>query len=68
MKKALAIVAIIGAASLLGACSNLFGCGCGEPDPCCEPVYESPCCDVQNAAPAQSSCGGGGGSCGASCG
>lgn len=57
MKKALAIFAIVGAASLLGACSNLFGCGCAPEPSCCEPVYESPCCDVQNSAPAAQSCG-----------
>jgi hypothetical protein len=40
MKKAIAILAIVGLAGILPACS---GCGC-EPDPCCEPVYQSPCC------------------------
>ena len=64
MKKALAMFAIIGAATLLGACSNLFGCGC-EPTACCEPVYESPCCGVQGAAPAAAPAAS---SCGASCG
>lgn len=76
MKKALAIIAIIGAAGLMAGCSAL-GCGC-EPDPCCEPVYVSPCCPAPSggiagtpgaAAPAaDAGAAGGGGSCGSSCG
>lgn len=68
MKKALLLFAIIGLAGMVGGCSN--GCGC-DPDPCCEPVYASPCCPAPGgaAAPAEGggSCGGGscgGGSCG----
>ncbi len=68
MKKALLLFAIIGLAGMVGGCSGL-GCGC-DPDPCCEPVYASPCCAPGGvAAPAEGgdSCGGGscgGGSCG----
>jgi hypothetical protein len=40
MKKALALLALVGLVGVLAGCS---GCGC-EPDPCCEPVYTSPCC------------------------
>ena len=76
MKKALAIIAIIGAAGLMAGCSAL-GCGSCEPDPCCEPVYVSPCCPAPSggiagtpsgAAPAADAGAGGGGSCGQGCG
>ena len=70
MRNVLSVVALVGVAAVLVGCS---GCGC-EPDPCCEPVYESPCCDTPsggsgygapgNTAPAAPS-GGGGSSCGA---
>ncbi len=78
MKKALAIIAIIGAAGLMAGC-NALGCGGCEPDPCCEPVYVSPCCPAPSggiagtpsgAAPAADAGAGngGGGSCGQGCG
>jgi hypothetical protein len=44
MRKIMLTLALVGALGLMAGCSA-FGGGCGcEPDPCCEPVYASPCC------------------------
>lgn len=71
--RTLFVVALICVASLAVGCS---GCGPCEPNPCCEPVYVSPCCPAPSqgigytagqAAPAPAADTGGGscGSCGA---
>ncbi len=41
MKSIILTIALLGMGVLLAGCNG--GCGC-EPDPCCEPVYASPCC------------------------
>ena len=40
MKSIVLAIALVGMGVLLSGCNS---CGC-EPDPCCEPVYVSPCC------------------------
>lgn len=40
MRKIILAIVLVGALGVVAGCS---GCGC-EPDPCCEPVYASPCC------------------------
>ena len=66
MKNVILTIALVGALGLMVGCSNAC-----EPNPCCEPVYASPCCpapsqglgyDSGAAAPAAG--GGGGSSCG----
>ena len=68
MRNILLAIALVGALGLMVGCSN----SC-EPNPCCEPVYASPCCPAPSqglgydsgggAAPAT---GGGGSACGGS--
>lgn len=41
MRKVILTIVLVGALGLVVGCNS--GCGC-EPDPCCEPVYASPCC------------------------
>jgi hypothetical protein len=68
--RTLFVVALLCVAGLAAGCN---GCGC-EPNPCCEPVYVSPCCPAPSqgmgygkAAPSPAPAPGAGGSCG-SCG
>ena len=72
MRNILLAIALVGALGLMVGCN---GCGC-EPNPCCEPVYASPCCPAPSQGMGYDSgggaasggggaaCGGGGGSCG----
>ena len=69
MRNVILTIALVAALGLMVGCSN----SC-EPNPCCEPVYASPCCPAPSqgmgynagtGAAAQPA--GGGGSCG-SCG
>jgi hypothetical protein len=75
MRNVILVIALVGALGLVAGCSNAC-----NPNPCCEPVYASPCCPAPSqgmgwdnaggapaAAPAAAgSCGscGGGKSCG----
>ncbi|MDA1193906.1 MAG: hypothetical protein O2894_01855 [Planctomycetota bacterium] len=41
MKSIILAIALLGMGVLLSGCNSCNPC---EPDPCCEPVYVSPCC------------------------
>ena len=67
MKNVFLAIALVGALGLMVGCSG----GC-EPNPCCEPVYVSPCCPAPSQGLGYSSgdaaATGGGGGGGSSCG
>jgi hypothetical protein len=66
MRNVILTIALVATLGLVAGCSGL-GCGC-EPDPCCEPVYASPCCPAPSQGVGYTgggSAGGGGASCGA---
>jgi hypothetical protein len=75
MKKIVLAIAFVGMLGFTAGCSSSSACGC-DPQPCCEPVYVSPCCPAPSqgmgydssanaAAPAAAApAGGAGANCG----
>ena len=77
VKKEEAMRKIILAIVLVGALGVVAGCNNCNPDPCCEPVYASPCCPAPSQGVGYGAVGAGGACCapaaagggaGASCG
>lgn len=62
MRNVILVIALVGALGLMVGCQGgPLGAGCGpcQPDPCCEPVYVSPCCPAPSQGLGYTPAGGG---------